>query len=267
MIEITRALARRLRAVFRKAIGSGGIRSARPPVIFQAGRDGLHVRVHDPDVAVEYYQTGDRSVERLTVPFDALQDFAGRADTAVALEPAGPENVQARWDDDGVPQVRDYPSADAPNQPSWPELPEPFAPVAPDFIKALDRAAQTAARESIRYALTRLQLRGESGEIVSSDSRQLLIQGGFAFPWKDDLLVPAVGVWGNGELANHPGAIGKTATHVALRLGPWTFLLAIDTEGRFPRVEDILPKRTAKGTTWRLAPEETAFLPQRAGDD
>lgn len=60
MIEITRTLARQLRAVFRKAVPRSEGRGPRPPLTLHAGRDGLRVRTHHPEVAVEFHQPGTR---------------------------------------------------------------------------------------------------------------------------------------------------------------------------------------------------------------
>src|SRR5207249_213544 len=96
------------------------------------------------------------------------------------------------------------------------------------------------------YAITRLQLRGAAGRVVATDGRQLLVQEGFTFPWTPDVLVPALGVFGCRELPpDAPVTVGRTEKHVGVRVGPWTFLLAIDADGRFPAAEQAIPTRTA----------------------
>ena len=37
------------------------------------------------------------------------------------------------------------------------------------------------------YPLGNLQLRGRAGEIIATDGHQLLLQGGFHFPWPEDV--------------------------------------------------------------------------------
>jgi hypothetical protein len=92
----------------------------------------------------------------------------------------------------------------------------------------LDAAVRTTAPEGYRTALTRLLLRGKPGEIVATDGRQLLIQGGFRFGWPEDVLVPRLPVFGHRDLTfTDPARLGRTASHVGLSLGPWTFLLAV----------------------------------------
>ncbi len=57
----------------------------------------------------------------------------------------------------------------------------------------------TTDREPTRYALNCLQLRGR-GDIAATDGHHILIQSGFAFPWAENLLVPAKSVLGCQEL-------------------------------------------------------------------
>jgi hypothetical protein len=44
-----------------------------------------------------------------------------------------------------------------------------------------------------------------------------------------------------------------------VQVGPWTFFLAIDTQSRYPRVEEVLPKAKA-ATVWHLDRSEADFL-------
>jgi hypothetical protein len=160
-----------------------------------------------------------------------------------------------------VPQVREYEAPDIEQLPAFPEAPERFSGLEPSALKALENAAHTAAQEGLRIALQKLQLRGDKGELVGTAGRQLLFYAGMAFPWKGDVLVPPVGCLACRELPpDAPIALGKTDTHVCIRVGAWTFFLAIDTESRFPKVEESIPGLAGKITTWRLSPPDAAFL-------
>ena len=104
------------------------------------------------------------------------------------------------------------------------------------FVVALDEATRTTAKESSRFALSRMQLRGRPGQVVATDGKQLLIQGGFRLPWIDDVLVARISAFGLRELSEQsPVAVGRIEGHVAVRAGRWTFWLAIDPASRFPR--------------------------------
>src|SRR5206468_6639609 len=112
-------------------------------------------------------------------PLEAISAFAGRGEEVVALEAAGPDKVQARWSDAGVPQVVEYETPDAVTQPTFPPLPDSFVGNPAALIGALDEAVHTTATDATRYAMHRLLLRGQSGEVAATDGQQLLVHGGF----------------------------------------------------------------------------------------
>ncbi len=261
VIEITRALARQVRAVFRKAVPRSEGRGPRPPLMLHAGKDGLRIRAHHPEVAVEFHQPGTRPPDQIALPAEALDDFEGRKDDAVTLVTTEPGTVQARWDDSGVPQVREYAAPDPQKLPPFPKEPRKLFPVDAAILKALDDAAQTAAKEGVRFAVQKLQLRGGTGDIVATDGKQLLIQGNYALPWKDDVLVPATAIFACRELPpDGPVAIGKMDKHVCVRVGPWTFFLTIDKDARFPDARAVIPAANGSATTCWLTPEDAVFL-------
>src|SRR5581483_1035698 len=59
---------------------------------------------------------------------------------------------------------------------------------------------------------------------------------------------------------DRPLSLGKTGTHVVLRLGPWTLFLEIQAEARFPEVARVLPEARDAATHLRLDPEDARFL-------
>src|SRR5205814_5312153 len=126
-----------------------------------------------------------------------------------------------------------------------PPFPEPVARTAElpaTFLGAFAEAVRTAARDGGRFALTRVQLRGKAGQVVATDGKQLLVQGGFPFPWAEDLLVPAAPAVGARELAaDGPVAVGRSGDHVLVAVGPWGFALAVDRAGRFPAADGVIP--------------------------
>ena len=71
----------------------------------------------------------------------------------------------------------------------------------------------------------------------------MLMQHGFAFGFDDDVLARPTSVFGASQLGTtDPVFVGRVEKHIAVRTGPWTFWLPIDKEGRFPRVDDIVPR-------------------------
>lgn len=262
MIQITRVLARQFRAMLRKSVLAGMPKGGHIPVVLQAGRDGLRLHAHQVDVGLEYHLPGSHAPEVITCPSNVLDDCQGNKDTPVTFEDKT-GTIQVRWDDHSVPQIRDYPRGDPDDPSAFPELPQRFTPSKPELLTALAHGVQCASHDAIRFAINRLQLRGSSSEIVSTDGRQLLVQKGIGFPWKEDLLVPALPIFGSPELPqNGPVTLGRTKTHVSLRIGPWTIVLSIDSQGRFPQYENVIPKMTGTVTRWQIDPDDALFLDQ-----
>ena len=153
-----------------------------------------------------------------------------------------------------------------------PELADNFAQNEASLLKALDDAMNTVSTDAIRFATNKIQLRGQKGEIVATDGRQLLWQSGYQFPWTEDLLVPRIKAFACSELSNSESvAIGKTAKHVCIRVGNWTFYLPIDKEGRFPKAENVIPSKVSATTHLQLDDKDVTFLtktlPRLPGDE
>jgi hypothetical protein len=72
--------------------------------------------------------------------------------------------------------------------------------------------------------------------------------------------VPAIRVFGCKELPDIPVHIGKTKTHVAVRVGAWTFYMRVDTQSRYPPVDDVIPKATTGYTKITVHPDDASFL-------
>src|SRR5207244_4288382 len=184
-----------------------------------------------------------------------------RLDSPVVLEPGAAGQTVARWADGGVPQVMAFPAADPDRALVFPDPPAQFVRNPPVLLTALAEAARSAATEPTRYGVHRLLLRGRAGAVVGTDSKQLYVHGGFSFGWDDDVLVPRLAAFGRPGLGPAEAVeVGRTETHVAIRVGPWTILLAIDTASRFPPVDLVVPKPTAAATTCRFAPGDVEFL-------
>ncbi len=196
MITITRRLARRVRAVFRKALKI--TRGVGPPINFHAGEEGLRIRSQNDEVAVEYHETGQLPVESLRLPLEFLNDCTGGREEPAEMELVGEKQVEVKWSERGVPTILRYDVPDPP--PEFPQKPERMVEQDPRFILALREASATCDPLAVRLALGCLELCGEAGEIATTDAHQLLIQRGFAFPWNDKLLVPANPVWDHSEL-------------------------------------------------------------------
>jgi hypothetical protein len=230
------------------------------------GADGLTIRCQNNRAAIQYYDPGSLSDARIVLPAKALEDFAGQDDNPVALEAATDKKIVARWDASGIPQRRLYDEATIKPSVVFPALPEQFAENPPGTLKQLDDACQTCADESIRFALTNLQLRGKQGQIVATDGRHAFRQSGFVIPCVGDLLVPRTRVFSSKELdATSPVRIGYAQNWAVFSVAPWTIWLAIDTEGRFPQTDDLWPIAERATSRVELSDEDARFLAARIG--
>ena len=271
MIALPRSLARRFRAVLRRSSPNGRQAGPPPSVLLRVGEQGLCLEATRPDVAVRLEHPGKQSEAVLAFPADALALFEGRTDETVQLEAVAFGKGQASWAEGGSEVRKDFPTLATDGLPPFPEPPARLRQLDETFLRALDEAGAVTARDSARYALERILLRGKGCHIVASDARQLLVQSGFDLPWPDDALVPRLGVWGMKELPpKGPVGIGRTKNHVFVQVGPWTFALFADPAARFPAYETIIPRASSRVSTLRLGPEDitllTEELPKLAAD-
>ena len=87
------------------------------------------------------------------------------------------------------------------------------------------------------------------------------MRSGFAFPWDGDLLIKGSPIFACKVFAGEqPVQIGKTDTHVVLRIGPWTIFCGVQKEARFPQVEEAIPATDSVTTRILLDPEDARFL-------
>jgi hypothetical protein len=239
LATITRRLAHQLRAIMRRTFGTRG---TGPAICFLSGPDGFRARARSIDAAVEYHAPELAGTsETLWIPFQVLADCEGKKDDPVHIERTGKGRVTAQWRDGNVPQTIQYTAEKPAHADEFPQPPESFVENPPALLQALLDAADTTDPDSIRYALGWIQARPD-GSMAATDGRQLLVQSGFTFPWTEDVLIPRLKVFGSPELPqDQPVLVGKTGDWVALRVGPWTFYLAINKDGRFPDVCRHIP--------------------------
>jgi hypothetical protein len=261
VIEFPRSLARAVRAVFRRSAWASAPRALPPPVVFSAGDGGLLIHTQAGGLAAQHRRPGPGRPCLLALPGDALKDWEGRGDAPVRLEPVAPGQASARWDDAGVPRAARYDLAAPDKLAPPPPEPREWRPAGPGLLAALHEAARTAGEVAGRYSLGRVQLRGRAGEVVATDGKRLLIQGGFRFPWTDDVLTPKVLAFGLPEVAGEKEvAVCRTPRHVVVRAGPWTFHLPAEDRARFPKVEDALPRVAADAARLRVGDADAAYL-------
>jgi hypothetical protein len=182
-------------------------------------------------------EPGTGTVTVTLADLDAVEGASGVA----TLDPAGPGAVTARWDAGPAPRTAKLDTFESHR--TWPEEPEHLAALPPTFPAALHEVGRSAARDPGKYAVTRVQVRGAAGELCGTDGKQALVWGGFSFPFADDLLVPAVPLFGSKELRGERAvSIGLAKDWLFLVIGPWQVWLAVDRQGRFPDVHAAAPR-------------------------
>jgi hypothetical protein len=267
MITITRRQARGLRGIFRRCALGITRRSSIAPLVLRAEGTQLRAQYRYASLAVEYVEPGSYAPEgTVTLPLDALADFEGRAESPVTLVAETPDRTVVRWGDHGIPLSREFDVPAFDQEGNFPDCPRSWTDLPEGLLDALAEASRTTADDSTRYALNCIQLRGATREIVATDGHQVLIAGGFPFPWTDAVLIRDSPVLGSRELpGDQPVRIAKTDTHVVLRAGRWTLYFEVQTEARFPRVDQVIPDAEAVATRLRLDASDAAFLGEALG--
>jgi hypothetical protein len=267
MITFTRRQARCLRGVLRRARLGVAHKGPLPLLLIRSDGPKLRARYRYAGLAVEYATGGDIGPGgAVALPLDALADIEGKDEAPVILEAAAPDRTAARWADRGVPQRREYTVTPADTLAPFPDPPATWSEALPALLGALAEASATAADDSPRYGLSCLRLGGSGGEVAATDGRQLLIHGGFDFPWEGDRLVRRSPAFAANALPRDRALhVGATGTHVVLRAGPWSLFLEIQAGVRFLRVEEAVPASGSAAARLRLDPGDATFLAAALG--
>jgi len=269
MITLTRRRAHGLRTVFRRSALGIAHRGPVAPIVFLAEGGQLRARHRYAHLAIEHTAPSQwPSSGSVALPLDALADLEGRDESALALDPVAADRTVVRWSDKGIPKVHDYAIPTIAETSSFPSSPDTWSEVPADLLVALAEATATSAEDDTRYALGCLLLKaGRDGhEVVATDGRQVLIRGGFAFPWAGDVLIRRSPLFASRELPrDRPWSIGRTDTHLALKCDPWTVLLEIQAQARFPRVDMVFPTPESATARLRLDPADAIFLTEALG--
>jgi hypothetical protein len=238
LIPITRKLVKTLRSMFRVALGLSA-QSNGTPLHVKTGADGLVVSAAMFGLGIRYRLDGSFPEHEFWLPFEFLKETEGNRNDAVLLDPTS-DGVVVQWVVDSVPHTRLFQVENAPDAITLPEV--DFTDNTPELLVALSEAARTCDHSSTRYALSCIQLRGESGEVVATDSHQLLVEGGFSFPWDDNVLIPGGKLFTHREFRiDEDVGIGRAEDVVVLKAGSWTAWMSIEKERRFPEIDQVIP--------------------------
>jgi hypothetical protein len=260
MLNIPQAVVRDCYGVFRRVMTKSTAARALASVHLVSGRDGIRLRFMQPDIGIEYHHPAPTKAASMTLPMNALADCEKNGKGTVQLQALPNGHAEVCWDQTGIPQVRNYPKRESPTTP-FPAWPKRDSTNDASLLQALEVAMQIPTGDSGRLALNCIQLRGGKGDVVATDGRQLLIQGGFQFAWKDALLVMRTPVFTARELPQGEVVrVAKSEKDVLVRIGSWTIALRIDSMARFPNVDSAIPSFDQVITRWSIPDEEVPAL-------
>jgi len=260
LLTLSRQLAKHIRSVIRRALQISPSQTGQ--VVWLIADDtGLRVRAQNHHGIVEYHQPGTSPAESIAVSIEALAACEGsKADEAVSIERRADGQVVLRWEDHGVPQQFQFDAKTLHPDPP-PALPEAWGSNPPSLLGALDIAMRMTATSATRVAIDCVQLRPAEGRIAVTDSRQLLVQSGYSFPWQTDVLVQRTPAFRCREIvSDQPIEVGVTANHFVLRSGPWTLCLPLEKQGRFPDFEKVIPAADSAKSRMRLTDSDVEYL-------
>ena len=259
MISSSRSFAKRLWDVFRRVSPRKG-RAVTQNLRIKADGRSLCARLAVDDFTVDFALDGPFGLGDVTIPLDVLGSVQGATKDIVELHSPEPGKVLVRWQDAGVPQslALDVPVEAVEFGPANPPCWESNTA---DLARSLVEVGKVAAKESIRFAMNRICLRGGKGDVVATDGRQLLRCGGFGFPWSEDVLDPVMPILAAAEFHQDSAwDVGMVGDVVMLRTGPWTISVRADRKGRFPAFEQVIPRSSGNGADWRIAKGDADYL-------
>ena len=258
MFTMTRRQARSLRAVARKCVPKGAGRSPDPVLTLTVGPDGPFAYAAVGDVTVGCRLPAPRDpAAGLSMPLSALAACEGSDPLLVTVD-ADATGVRLSWTDRGQSRTETAPMVRRPFVP--PAAPPDFGVVSHAFLAALHEAGRCAAGEDTKYAVSRVHVRGAAGQVVGTDGKQALVTGGFRLPFHDDVLVPALPVFGLKELArDRPVRVGRTEAGLCVGAGEWLVWLPADAAAAFPDVDGVV-RRTQGGTRLVVGDADAARL-------
>jgi hypothetical protein len=256
MLTLSRRQCRQFVALARRAFSVSTSRLGVVTGCARAGRDGPVLWAARDGVTLACGEVVAETAPELVFPLSLLAEADQRA-SEITLEPAG-KQVACRYSVSGVPQLRKYViPKDGTPVPELPRLSDPGE----GFLDALRACAETTDREATRYALGCVRLRGKEGDLAATDSRQALIRRGFSFPFQDELLLPRPELLRSREL-DGPVSVGLAGKSFVLRAANWTLWLP-PGEGRFPKVEAVVPNPDEALASVEFDPADRDFLLER----
>lgn len=257
MIELTRRQTRAARSVIRRALGLSP-KFGEHPVRITADEHAGTIRSQHNGVVAEYQFSAAGTSESISVPISILGDCEAARDDPVRFSRQQDDTIRVEWHDKQVPILRTATLVETDDEFASP--PESRHELPDGFLTALADAMAMTDREATRYSIDCVKLCGSTGRILATDSRKALVISGFEFPWDDQILLPWNGVFGLKELSSHgPVRIGHCDKTLSIATGPWTLHFLLETERRFPRIDDCIPTPGSEQTTLTITDADADF--------
>lgn len=261
MFQIPRSRAKLLRSVLRSTVLEQQPRGEWPLLLCQGTPHGTRFLAQKGEMAVCLFESGLPTEGAIAFRSSVLAAFEGSSQDPVVLSQVSFGHSKAGWAEKGETRTLDLETVTPDTLPPFPQLPTKLTPMPPNFRGALGEASLVAGKESTRYALSLLQIRGRSGQVIATDGRQLLLQGGFRFPWADTFLVPRLPILARDSLwGEETVELGRTESHLCLKLGDWSFFLRVDAKSRYPDADTVIPTAKSVVTRVRLHLEDLIYL-------
>ena len=269
MTPIPRSILSTFRTLVRKAGLHKKIAGATPGFAVVAEADGCFLRCASHEVAIQCRHAGSFVAGQHRLPLDALDAIDGKQDDAVTFQTDGKNRTLLTWTDHSVPRQASF---DAPKLAPFPEVPTSFTTNEPTLWGALHDAVPVTDKDATRYALGCLCLRGPRGRIDATDGKHVLTQSGFEFPWTEDVLLPANGLLGCKMLdIGVPVGVGRSGGWVGFQVSNWLVMIAEPKQGRWPKIDEIIPNAEAAKSRLELSAQDATFLretlPRLPNDD
>ena len=226
--------------------------------------DGLAVSAHCSGAVLTLCFPDTTNVEPFTIPWPIIKQIAKKWEGIVEID-ISDDTVNVRWDEYGIPQRKSF-NKEEPRDPCILPVPERFEVDALQLYDGIVAAFPYTDPDAQRYALGGVALNGSNSTIAATDGRQMMIQSGYTFPWKENVVCPASKIFTSKELRSlgDTVSIGLVDGWLCFQVGHVTFQLR-EADGKFPNVESIWVDN--EGEQWvNLNPADVKFVLKRLGD-
>ncbi|MCE9564284.1 MAG: hypothetical protein K8U57_19750 [Planctomycetes bacterium] len=270
MMLFTRVEARDFKTLLSRCV-SGRPRGPAPSLViqFENGQRTIAATTTDGVTLTHVSRTPGAADDRLVLPVTVLAEVEGSTSEAVTLERQSKLRAVVRWPAGGKPRTLPVELILPGKQHALAEQ-AALTSVSGGILSALQECGRSAARDSGRYALAKVQIQGKAGRVAGTDGKVALLWGGFKFPFADNILVPALSVFGSKPLADAGDVrMDRTATHLTVATGPWSVTLPTDATSRYPDIAGVIPRDTPTVATLdeKDATELLPVLPTLPGND